>query len=221
MIDIIRKRAWDKIVSMCLLVFLAGCQTVYYNTMEKIGYHKRDLLVSRVENARDAQSEAKEQFKSALEKFSAVLNFNGGELEEKYLQLKAEYDESEKKAEAVGDRIDSVENVAEALFEEWENELSQYSNANLRRNSEQKLRGTQKQYTKLINAMKRAEKKIEPVLAAFKDQVLFLKHNLNAKAISSLQSELVTVEADMVSLIKELEESIYEADKFISSMAKE
>lgn len=203
------------------IFFLAGCQTAYYKTMEKIGVHKRDIMVDRVEKARDSQEEAKEQFKSSLEEFSAVLNFKGGDLEEKYNKLNDEYEASEEKASDVKSRIEAVEDVSEALFSEWEEELEQYSSQSLRRNSETKLRKTRKQYTQLIGAMKRAEKKIAPVLTAFHDQVLFLKHNLNAQAIASLQSELVSVEANVASLIKEMEASIAEADVFIKTIAKD
>ena len=204
-----------------LLCTLFGCQSVYYGAMEKLGYHKRDLLVSDVEKARDAQEEAKEQFQSALEKFSTVLNFEGGELQEKYDELNEEFQRSETKAQAVHDRIGSVENVSEALFDEWEAELKEYSNANLRGTSQQKLNQTRKQYGQLIKAMKRAEDKMGPVLAAFKDQVLFLKHNLNAQAIASLKNELVAVESDVSKLIKDMEASIKEADSFIAAMTKE
>jgi uncharacterized protein YhaN len=96
--------------------------------MESFGYHKRDLLVSRVEDARDTQQDAKEQFKSALEKFSEVADFKGGKLEEKYKQLKTELEKSESKAKAVKKRIADVESVAKALFDEWKSELDQYSN---------------------------------------------------------------------------------------------
>ena len=118
---------------------LAGCQSAYFKTMEKLGYHKRELLVASVKDARESQEEAKEQFQSALEKFSAVLNFNGGELQEKYYKLKGELDTSESKAKAVWERIDDVEVVAEALFYEWESELDQYSDNNPRRASKDKL----------------------------------------------------------------------------------
>jgi len=198
-----------------------GCQSVYYDAMEKIGYHKRDLMVSDVEKARDAQQEAKEQFKSALERFTAVLNVKGGELQDKYDTLNTEYEKSEAKANAVRDRITSVEDVSQALFEEWEAELKEYSSATLRQSSQKKLTQTRTQYAQLIKAMKRAETKMDPVLAKFKDQVLFLKHNLNAQAITSLKSELVSVEGNIASLIKEMETSIKEADSFIASMAKE
>ncbi|ADE14773.1 conserved hypothetical protein [Nitrosococcus halophilus Nc 4] len=200
------------------LLLLAGCQTTYYKTMEQFGYHKRDILADRVEGVRDAQVEAKEQFQSALEQFSSVVNFEGGDLEAVYNQLNDEFQESEAKAEAVHNHIASVENVATALFEEWEEELGQYNNPSLRRSSEQKLTQTRSHYDKLIRAMKRAEAKIEPVLATFRDQVLFLKHNLNARAIAALQGELNTIEADVNRLIQEMEAAINEANAFIKTL---
>jgi predicted nucleic acid-binding Zn-ribbon protein len=204
-----------------VLVAFSGCQKTYYNTMEKFGVHKRDIMVDRVEDARDSQEAAKEQFQSALEKFSSVLNFKGGELEDKYKALQKEYDKSEAKADEVRDRIDAVEDVSEALFDEWEDELAQYSSDSLRRDSERKLSATRRQYKQLIRAMHRAEKKIEPVLTALRDQVLYLKHNLNAKAIASLQSELVNVESDIAVLVREMEKSITEANSFIRTMLEE
>ena len=204
-----------------VLFFSGGCQKAYYSTMEKFGVHKRDIMVDRVEEARDSQQEAKEQFRSALEQFSTVLNFKGGRLEDKYKTLQAEYDKSKAKAEEVKERIDAVEDVSEALFDEWEDELDQYSNKSLRRDSEKKLDRTRRQYEQLIKAMRSAEAKIAPVLKAFHDQVLYLKHNLNAQAIASLQSELVAVESDIAVLIKEMEKSIGEADSFIKTMLEE
>ena len=221
MLAILPKPRPNCIPIVTVLIFLIGCSSAYYGTMEKLGYHKRDLMVDRVEAAKDAQEDAKEQFKSALEKFSSVLKVDGGKLEEKYDQLKTAYDESNDRAETVRDRIESVEDVSEALFDEWQTELDQYTSDSLRRSSARKLKQTRRQYTQLIGAMKRAEKKMEPVLSAFHDQVLFLKHNLNAKAIASLQTELVSVEAEVNSLIRDMENSIKEADAFINAMAKE
>ena len=205
-------------VAMGTVCLFLGCESTYYKTMETMGYHKRDIMVDRVQDARDAQEEAKDQFESALEQFSTVLNFQGGDLEEKYTQLKSEYEASEEKAQAVRLRIDEVEDVAEDLFDEWQEELNQYTSSRLRKSSARKLAETRRQYAKLISAMKRAERKIEPVLNAFRDQVLYLKHNLNAQAIASLQSELVSIESDVARLIKDMDASISEANEFIKSM---
>jgi len=199
---------------------LCGCRGTYYGAMEKLGYHKRDILIDRVQNARDAQQEAKEQFQSALEEFSAVVNFQGGQLEATYNKLKTELERSESKAKAVTSRIDDVERVAEALFTEWQAELDQYSNEQLRGLSEQKLARTRQRYARMIAAMQSAERKIGPVLDAFRDQVLFLKHNLNAQALASLQDELISVETDIAGLIKNMEASIAEANAFIEAMGR-
>jgi chromosome segregation ATPase len=197
-----------------------GCSTTYYKTMEMFGQEKRDILTDRVEAAREDQEEAKEQFKSALEQFTTLVNYQGGELEATYNQLSDELADCESQADDVRDRIDSIEKVGGDLFAEWEAELDQYTNPELRRSSEQQLRDTRTKYDQLIAAMHRAEEKMEPVLAAFRDQVLFLKHNLNAQAIASLEGELASIESNVADLIREMEKSIAEADSFITSMGK-
>ncbi len=216
--SVIQQQRFSLPVICSLILLLAGCQTAYYGTMEKLGIHKRDILSDRVEEARDSQQQAKEQFKSALEEFSALTNFNGGDLEATYKRLNSEFEQSEEAAEAVHQRIAAVENVAEALFDEWQEELALYSSQKLRSSSEQKLRTTRQKYSQLLSTMKRAEKKIEPVLSVFRDQVLFLKHNLNAQAISSLKSELRGVESNVASLVAAMEKSIGEADAFIRTL---
>jgi hypothetical protein len=203
------------------LLGAAGCSVfdgVYYGTMERFGKEKRDLLVDRVAGARDSQEETKEQFKNALEQFSALVGFDGGELEEVYNRLEREYERSQDKANDVRDRIESVEDVAGDLFKEWSDELNQYQNQDLRRMSEQRRDAAQDRYDEMIEAMRRAEAKMHPVLEAFEDQVLVLKHDLNARAISSLEGRLETLETDIASLIVDMNRSIEEADLFIEQM---
>jgi len=200
---------------IAILLCLGACSTLYYKTMETFGQHKRDLLVSRIEDARDSQQDTKGQFQSALEQFKSVVDFEGGDLEDKYTTLNDVYENSESKAKQVKQHIEDVEDVADALFDEWEAELDQYNNERLKQSSETTLKSTRKRYNEFIQAMKKAEEKITPVLSAFHDQVLFLKHNLNAQAIASIQQELKAVETDIASLIRELEQAISEADSFI------
>lgn len=213
----------NKIALLLVIVLtlgLAGCQSAYYKTMESFGYHKRDILVSNVEKARESQEEASEQFKSALDKFSALTGFHGGDLQETYERLNDEYENSEAAALEVRKRIDAVEEVGNDLFDEWNTELDQYTSRKLRNESRVKLSKTKSKFKRLLSAMRKAEKKIDPVLNVFRDQVLYLKHNLNAQAIASLKSELNTLEADIGRLIKEMQRSIDEADAFIKELKK-
>jgi len=206
-------------MALALLLAAAGsCQSAYYGIQEKFGVHKRDILVDRVEEGREAQEAAKEQFQSALDAFKAVESFDGGDLEEVYDELNGEYQVAESRVKTVRSRIASIEDVSEDLFAEWKQELEQYDNAELRAKSEQTMIETKDRYADLIAAMRRAEVKMEPVLAMFGDQVLFLKHNLNAKAITSLQGSLASIESDVGILIRDMETSIAEADAFIAAM---
>lgn len=205
-------------LSLLSLLLAFGCSKAYYSTMESMGYDKREILSDRVNKARKSQEEAKEEFASALEQFKSVVNFDGGKLQEVYEKLDAEYEDCKDQAGEVKSRIDSVEDVADALFDEWSQEIKRYSSDKLRRSSQQKLAATKKRYNGLIKAMRNAEKKMYPVLEAFEDQVLYLKHNLNAKAIASLEGELSSIRTDVDALIKEMDKSIAEADAFIKTL---
>lgn len=220
---LVSRRWFTQLLLLAMLLspaMLAGCSSAKYGLMESFGYQKRDILVSRVETARDSQEEAKVQFRSALEKFMSVTGTTPTELQTTYENLRDEYDRSVKRADAVKGRIESVEDVGEALFNEWEKELGQYKSDTLRRQSERELQQTRRHYDQLISAMKNAEGKMQPVLDAFSDQVLFLKHNLNAQAIASLKGTSAELQNDIQQLINDMEKSIAQANEFIEQMTK-
>ena len=200
------------------VISLTACETVVYDALEKVGYHKRDILIDRIDAAQSSQTEGQEQFKSALEQFKSVINFDGGDLEVTYDQLNDEYEASVDAADKIHDRIDSVKNIADALFDEWQEELEQYSNTRLRRDSERQLKNTRRRYSKVLGAMRRAEKAIDPVLASLKDNTLYLKHNLNARAIASLKNELGTVDNDVNALLSAMQQAINESNAFIDEL---
>src|SRR5688572_5197948 len=202
-----------------LSLVLGGCQSALYKAYETFGVEKRDLLVKRVSAAREAQTDAREQFSTALDRFRALVNVEDGELEERYDSLNAEYERSVTRAEEVRERVDAVEQVSQDLFDEWNRELGEYSDPKLRRDSERLLRDTQRRYTTLMSAMRRAEGTMDPVLRAFNDQVLSLKHNLNARAIGSLRAELASIEEQTAALVRDMDRAIAEANAFISSMS--
>ena len=196
----------------------SSCDSWYYGTMKKFGMEKRDILVKRVTEARKSQEEAKDQFKTALERFKSVIAVEGGALEDKYETLNRELNRSEDRADKVRDRIADVRNVSDDLFKEWDKELKQYSDQSLRAESERELKETRQRAETLIKSMEKAQRRIEPVLKPLRDRVLFLKHNLNAQAIGALDAELLAVRTNVDALIADLEAAIAEADQFVASM---
>ncbi|OEF95027.1 DUF2959 domain-containing protein [Vibrio splendidus] len=206
------------IVIVLSIFTLTGCQSAYYSAMEQVGYHKRDIMVDRVEDAKESQQDAQEEFTSALEALSSLTNFSGGDLEDMYNQINDKYQDSEKAAQNVSDRIAAIEDVSDALFEEWQGELDLYTSDSLRRSSEQKLRETKSSYQTMLSAMKRAEKKMDPVLNTLRDNTLYLKHNLNASAVGSLQGEFMSLEKDIAYAIQQMNAAIAESDKFLAQL---
>lgn len=210
----------QKLCVIVSLVALTSCSSAYYSAMEKVGIHKRDIMVDRVADAKESQEDAQQQFKSALEEMSALTNFEGGELEAQYNVIQEQYENSKEAAALVSSRIEKVEDVSEALFDEWQDEIGQISSANLSRQSAVKLKETQRRYQTLIKSMHKAESKMAPVLTALKDNSLFLKHNLNAKAVGALQGEMLSIKKDVSVLINDMNIAIEQSQKFIDMLEK-
>jgi septation ring formation regulator EzrA len=209
---------WAVLLAALVLAPPLACQKTYYSVLESVGIEKRELLAKRVENAKESQEEAQEQFRDALERFQAVTGHEGGDLEDKYERLRDAYESSREQAAEVSDRIDKIESVADALFDEWQGELRQYSDPSLRHDSAEQLTSTRAEVRALLRVMRKAERSLKPVLTKLNDRVLYLKHNLNAAALSGLREKLPELQDDVDRLVREMEASIAEADRFIQSM---
>ena len=217
-----RIRSLALVAVLAAVPWLQGCyqcgNTAYLKALEKIGVEKRDLLVKRVDNAKEAQEEAQQQFRNSLEEFQSLVGYSGGELEAQYEKLKGSYERSKSKADEVNSRIDGIESVAGKLFAEWEKEIEQFKDAGYKLESQRDLRETRRRVDELVKTMKRAASRMDPVLAKLNDQVLFLKHNLNARALGSLKTTADSLQVEVSGLIKEMEASIDEANAFIAEM---
>jgi hypothetical protein len=217
-------------VALAGAVPLTGCVTAGIALRESLGIPKRLQLADRVKEARDSQDDAKEQFESALMEFLGITQLGEqlgtvgkspkqAELESRYKSLNGQYERSVSKAKQVTDRIEAVETVGDKLFVEWNRELDEYTDAKLRSLSETQMNDARNRYDELLRVMRNAESKMPPVLDQLRNQVLFLKHNLNAQAISGLGEIAVDVQNDVALLIADMETAIREANAFIESLA--
>ncbi len=200
---------------------LTGCQTVYNTTLEKVfGYEKRELLKKAVTQLRGEQEEAREEFKDAMTRLKELYAFQGGELEGVYNKLKSAYDSAQAQAQDVAKRIDNMEDISGSMFAEWEKEIQEFNNPAFAENSRRQLRETKDRYAHLVRSVRAAESAMKPVLGQLKDHVLYLKHNLNAAAIGSLQGEATGIQTQIERLLQQMNGSIAEADAFLQTMPK-
>lgn len=209
-----KKRSWVTLVMLLAAgYFVTGNLTSGVDWMWK---EPRDLLVDRVEAARDSQHDAAEQFQDALTEFKAVVGLEESDLERQYKKLNAAHKRSQAAADDINKRVDRVVSASNRLLDEWRAELNDYNDPTLRRIAETQFDQTREHATRLIASMRQTEERMQPVLASFQDQVLYLKHNLNLSAIAALEGEASTIESNVDVLIADMNRSIAEADAFIA-----
>jgi len=207
------------LVTSFVLLTITGCaNSVYYAGMEKVGFHKRDIMVSRVEKVQNLQKDAQEEFKSALEKFGSLVAIEDTDLKSAYEKFNGEYEDAREIADDLSKSIDKLEDVSLSLFEEWENELDLYTSKKLKSQSSKKLQATISNYKAMMSSMRKSEKSMEPILSTFQDNVLTLKHSLNAQAIGALKGEFNSLKKEIKVLISQMNRSIKESSQFIEKI---
>lgn len=197
---------------------LTSCSSTYYAVWEKLGFEKRDLLHSAIENARDDQLETVEEFRDALEALRANFNIENTKLQEFYERLRNEYEDAQSQADALRRRIDDMDRLATDLFSEWKLEAESIKTSSLRHQSLEQRGQTLQRYRRLHAAMMRSSQEMNPVLQQLKDYVLFLKHNLNAQAVGSLRGEARNISKDMEKLTERMSYSINEINSFLKHL---
>ncbi len=205
------------LLAMVGLILLSGCSTVRYSVMENFGKEKRHLLVSDVEKVQKSQAMAQDEFTDVLARIKELYAYEGGNLEIFYANLKGSTEQCEARAVDIEKRINQVEQVAWDLFAEWESEIDQINDPKLKGNSRQSLVEARSRYKRMEIVMHKSSQGMYPVLAKLKDYTLYLKHNLNAKAVGSLGNELVSIEQEVTALVEDMNHSIREADNFIKT----
>jgi len=200
------------------LVLLGGCTSSYYKAMKTFGKEKRDILVSRVKDSKKDQLQAKEQIKTTMESFQALTGFQGGSLEKNYKKLNGEYEKAADSAQKLHNRIDSIDQVSGDLFKEWQSEIDGMENKKLKAQSAVLLKQSRLSEAGYVKSMRQTEARMTPVITAFRDQVTFLKHNLNARAIGSLKGTSAKMSTDVDVLMVSLDGSMAQADALIASL---
>ena len=212
-------QTYVKIIAILLMaagLFLSGCNSVYYKTMEQFGKEKRHILKSDVKDVRQSQTKAQREFQDALTTVKELYGFSGGDLEQFYKRLKTNYEDCESRANQIEKRINTVEEVAADLFKEWDAEIAQIQNPEMKASSLQSYADSKEQYERLQKVMKDSTKGMYPVLAKLRDTMLYLKHNLNAKAVGVMGGEVDSIEQDVEKLIFDMNASVDEAEAFIN-----
>ncbi len=207
-----------KILMIMALFTLSSCSTVYYSVWEKLGKEKRDLLLMHMKDANEGQEEIEEEFADSLEKIRSEYKYKKGHLAEVYDELLDDYNDINSQQETFKGRVTKVNDVAADLFAEWKTEAVALKNAKYKKDSFNKLKATKSRFNKAYQRMKKVESSTDQVLKKLHDQVVYIKHNLNAKVVGHLEMEMKGIESEMLSLMEIVKSSKKESQTFIDSL---
>lgn len=197
---------------------MMGCSYLYYNFWETLGVEKRELLKRDISQAQKAQKDSQDAFVSTLDKIQQLYGLEGGKLESAYRGLSKDYEAADSAAKTLRNRTASIESIAQDLFAEWRAEAESMHHSQMRRQSIARLQETEKRFKEMLVAMQSAETSMEPVLMTMRDHVLYLKHNLNAMALSSFKQEFASIQTDIHQLIQNMNRSIQQSDRFLQTL---
>jgi hypothetical protein len=201
---------------VALALVFAGCQSAYYGTMQTIGVEKREILRDRIGDWREVQQQAKAEVDDAYHLFT-TLSFTG-ELESFYKELDKAAGRVAGGAEDVTGRIERVEMVGVDVFQEWTTGVGEIQNASLRASSEKTLQSARARYQGLLDSMRNAEGKMALVVTAFRDRVIFLKHNLTEQTVSDLKTVTEDMQREIQPMGRAIDVATAEADEFVATL---
>lgn len=180
-------KLFPRVLSVAALFALGSCQAMYLGTLEQFGFEKREILYERVETAGDSIVVLEQRLDEAFSVYREAIHQEGGDLLSSQKRFSNFYDKVEDAASNFDSRIEKVQAVADAMFEEWNSETGEIIDAELRRKSRSNYTRALNQYGNLLRSMRAVQAETDPILTRLRDHVLFMKLNLHPNAYAPLR----------------------------------
>ena len=203
-------------LALGLALGLTGCQSAYYGTLQTVGIEKREILRNRIGDWRDDLQQAKAEVDNAYHLFATVSASE--ELESLYKELDKGATRVAGRVENVTGRTNGAEKIAADIFQEWATGIGEIQNTSLRASSEKRLQTARVRYQSLLDSMRNAEEKMALVGTAFRDRVIFFKHNLTEQAVSDLKTSAEDMRREIQPMNQAIDVATAEADAFVSTL---
>jgi chromosome segregation ATPase len=208
--------------SLALLALTAGgCSSLGGAFLIFGGSHApQGDLVARARGAEHETQELHTDFAASFHLYQRLTAPQAVQLQ----QLSEEFEDSveacEDRAEDLSERMDSIRRETESVVENWTAELGRFSSEAVRKKSEAQMRDTEAYAQRLQAALERLQGRAQPVLLKLQDYALFFDHNLNARAIATLQDTYRDFDGEFKALESELGKTQAEITAFLAHFAE-
>ena len=196
--------------------FVGGCRSLGGSLLVGGPHAPQEDLVARARGAEREAQEARVDFAAAFLLYQRLTAPQAVELE----QLSGEFEDSvetcEDRARDLSERIDSIRHETEALVKSWTEELARFSSDAVRKKSEAQMRDSEAYAQRLTAALERLQGRMKPVLLKLQDYALFFDHNLNPRAIATIQDTYKDFDNEFKALESELGKTQGEITAFLA-----
>jgi len=204
-----------RLLALIPLLVLGSCQAMYLGTLEQFGFEKREILCERIEAASDAIVILEQRLDETFSVYREAIHQEGGNLSASQKRFSNFYDKTEDAASEFNSRIEKVQAVANAMFEEWNAESGEIIDTELRRKSRSNYTRALTRYGNLLRSMRAVQAETDPILTRLRDHVLFMKLNLHPNAYAPLRSTEDDFVASAVAVSETMKATIEEATNFL------
>ena len=189
------------IVAVLVLASLPGCSYVNNLIKGKSGPADVDDLVASVEKVNKELDRSKASMLSAVQGLQAITapDFQG-DAAKAHKDLVKIVETSEDQAEELRDSIEEMQAAAIPVFDQWTKDLEAYSNPEMRQRSQARLAAARERYDAVVAAVEPLLVEYESINQSLRDHVLFLKHDMNPAALTTIQDDVRSVAKDAASL---------------------
>lgn len=198
---------------------LSACQSSRYTSSLSLeGADDQHDLSRQVVTTVEAHKAGQEAFDSA---YTLITKFTKSQAEvnqDLYDELLTQVDTCASKCDKIASSNARLEEDAAALFMSWGAELDQFSSAQLRMRSEERMQNVQGRFDVLSSRLRDTHARMESALVGLKDYVLFFNHNLNARSASGLDFENESLAKEIRALGAEVDGARSQGNDFIQAL---
>lgn len=198
-----------------LAVALAGCSGMYHAAIEQLGWEPQDILVNRVTIARDCQAAARNQFDRLVSLVRDLVTDDSEEAAQRVNALRSAYADAEIRAREVRARVAKVAAAGSAVFDERRRADAAIRDPAARERAMQRTAQAEARYGEMLTTMRQAADATGPALAAVQAALASLGPQPSDDAVGALHGAVADVDATVAALVRDLDQSIAEADAFV------
>ena len=142
------------------------------------------MVKEKIQTLRSECAQWRNQITLTLEELSR-LTVNGVELRPQFEKYKGELAKMEEKAKSARDRAISMKEKGHAFFSDWEQQVKDIHNEDIRKEAEKRLAKRRKSYGRILSAMEEAKEQLVPYMSDLNDVRKLLESELTTATVAS------------------------------------